>query len=183
MFLGNNAYFNGTNWIGTTTSYAQQMFFDGSGNMTFRNNSVTAGVASGFNNIMVLNHNTRNGYIDTNGNTIYSFSGYGGNVNAGASWSMTISQVLYEFQTSYMVDCVGFYAPGGVNIAAYATGIIHFTADGSTSSAQYANITSNGISISVSATNAGVYTVTFTNTAGSSQSNNNARIIKLNRMN
>ena len=127
--------------------------------------------------------NSRNGTIDALGNVISSFTGYGGTVGAGGSWSMTINQVLYEFETSYMVDVLGFYAPGGVNIQAWATGIIHFAADGGMNGANYANITSNGFSISVSATNAGVFTVTFTNTSGSSMSNNNARIIKLNRMN
>jgi hypothetical protein len=139
--------------------------------------------SAGTNSVMRLQGNTRNGTLDLRGNLVSSFFGYGGDVSAGASWSMTINQILYEFGTSYMVDCVGFYAPGGVNIQAWATGIIHFASDGGMNRTNYANITSNGISISVSATNAGVYTVTFTNTAGSSQSNNNARIIKLNRMN
>jgi hypothetical protein len=124
-----------------------------------------------------------NGTLDLRGNLVSSFTGYGGTTAAGASWSMTINQALFEFETSYMVDAVGFYAPGGVNIQAWATGIIHFMSDGSTNGNNYASITSNGISISLSSTNAGVYTVTFTNTAGSSMSNNNARIIKLNRMN
>ena len=132
---------------------------------------------------MRISSNTRNAELDLRGNTISSFTGYGGTVGAGSSWSMTINQVLYEFETSYMVDVIGFYAPGGVNIQAWATGIIHFMSDGSTNGSHYANITSNGFSISVSSTNAGVYTVTFTNTSGSSMSNNNARILKINRMN
>ncbi len=138
---------------------------------------------AGTNNVMRLQGNSRNGTLDLRGNLVSSFTGFGGTISAGASWSMTINQVLYEFETSYMVDVIGFYAPGGVNIQAWATGIIHFAADGGMNGANYANITSNGFSISVSGTNAGVWTVTFTNTSGSSMSNNNARIIKLNRMN
>jgi hypothetical protein len=138
---------------------------------------------AGSNNVMRIFGNSRNGTLDLRGNLVSSFTGFGGTVGAGSSWSMVINQVQFEFETSYMVDAIGFYAPGGVNIQAWATGIIHFMADGGTNGNHYANITSNGISINLSSTNAGVWTVTFINTSGSSMSNNNARIIKLNRMN
>lgn len=139
--------------------------------------------SAGTNSVMRLQGNSRNGTLDLRGNLLSSFSGTGGTRAAGASWSITLNQVLFEFETSYMVDAIGFYAPGGVNIQAWATGIIHFMSDGSTNGNNYANITSNGISISLSSTNAGVYTVTFTNTSGASMGDTNARIIKLNRMN
>jgi len=52
LFIGNNVYFNGTDWIGTTTGFATQMFFNSSGDTIFRNTSATAGVATGFNERM-----------------------------------------------------------------------------------------------------------------------------------
>jgi len=183
MFLGNNVYYNGTNWIGTTTSFAQQMFFDGSGNMTFRNASVTAGAATGFNNIMVLNQNGRNGYIDTQGNTLYSFYTYSGGVSNGASVSLSISQVLYEYMSSYLYDIVGLYAPSGTNVRAFATGFAHFFSDGSTNDNNVSTSTSTGWSVSSNSNNSGAFNIVFTNNSGYSQNNINIRVLKLNRMN
>jgi hypothetical protein len=167
-----NGVETGTIWASTSEFH---MYTYGSQNILFSTVNIER--------FRIGNSNTRNAEIDTRGNVIQSFSGTGGTRPAGSSWSMTINQVQFEFETSYMVDAIGFYAPGGVNIQAWATGIIHFMSDGSTNGANYANITSNGISISVSATNAGVYTVTFTNTSGSSMGDTNARILKINRMN
>jgi len=174
----------GSIYLGSTSTAFGLVYAD-SGALTIQTTSTIPIVflPGGTERFRIGNVNARNAEINLVGNVISSFSGTGGTRAAGASWSMTLNQVQFEFESSYIVDAIGFYAPGGVNIQAWATGIIHFMADGSTNGAHYANITSNGISISVSATNAGVFTVTFTNTSGASMGDTNARIIKINRMN
>jgi hypothetical protein len=186
FYVTGNAYFDSA-WKYKATSGAAFINLNSGGNGSIGFVCAESGTINTTINFTerfkIGNVNSRNAEINTVGNVIQSFSGTGGTIGAGASWSMVLNQVLYEFETSYIVDVIGFYAPGGVNIQAWATGIIHFMADGSTNGNNYSNITSNGFSISLSSTNAGVWTVTFTNTSGSSMSNNNARIIKLNRMN
>ena len=54
-------------------------------------------------------------------------------------------------------------------------------ADGSTNNAAVSSIGSNGWTVSASATNAGAFTITFTNSSGATMSNVNYRITKLNR--
>ena len=55
MFLGINHYYDGSNWIYTTTNPVSQMYFSGD-NIIFRNNtSGTSGTATGFNERMRIN--------------------------------------------------------------------------------------------------------------------------------
>lgn len=51
-FITKNVYFNGTDWVGVTTGWAQQMFFDNSGNTIWRNVNATANTVTGFNESM-----------------------------------------------------------------------------------------------------------------------------------
>jgi hypothetical protein len=149
---------------------------------TFTNHDLGI-LTNGTERFRIGNSNTRNAEIDTRGNVIQSFFNFGGTLAAGASYTTTINQVLFEYQTSYIVDAIGLYAPGGANIAAFSTAIIHFFNDGNTNSSFYSTITSTGLSITTSSNSSGVFNITVTNTAGSSMSNNNIRITKINRMN
>jgi hypothetical protein len=79
MFIGKNVYFDGSNWIGTTTGWAQQIVFDSSGNTIFRNANVTANTATGFNNQL---------YLTSGGNVLIGTtadSGYKMTVNSSGS--------------------------------------------------------------------------------------------------
>jgi hypothetical protein len=132
---------------------------------------------------MKLLGNSRNGTLDLMGNLVMSNYAAPSGIAAGATCAITLTQVQYEYVTSYIFDVVGFYAPSGTNIQAYYTGIAHFYADGSTNGSAIVNSTSTGWSASSSSTNGGTFTITFTNGSGYSMSNINIRVLKLNRMN
>jgi hypothetical protein len=139
--------------------------------------------ANGTERMRIGNVNTRNAEIDLKGNVIQSFVGSGGTLSAGATYSTTITQIQFEWETSYIVDASGLYAPGGANIQAFSTAIIHLFNDGNTHSTFVHTITSTGLSISATSNTSGTFNIIVTNTAGSSMSNNNIRILKINRMN
>jgi hypothetical protein len=127
--------------------------------------------------------NSRNAEINTNGNVVQSFISQPGNIGNGGTTSITIQQVQYEWETSYIYDIVGLYAPSGSNVRAFATGIAHFYTDGSTNDNNVATITSTGWSVSSNSNNSGTFNIVFTNNSGYTQNNINIRVLKINRMN
>jgi hypothetical protein len=124
---------------------------------------------------------TLSGPLNLGGNTVYSNWGTPANVNNGATTTFTYTQAAGEFQVQFQYNILGLYAPSGTNLNGYASGIAHFMADGSTNNAAVSSIGANGWTVSASATNAGVYTITFTNSSGATMTNVNYRITKLNR--
>jgi hypothetical protein len=126
---------------------------------------------------------TSGGGINTNNNTIYSAFIQPGNINNGASYTYTYQQTSAEYQVVFEYCIVGLYAPSGVNLNGITLGYAAFFADGSTNSAYNSLLIQNGWSISVSATNAGAFNITFTNGGGATMSNVNIRVRKVNRTN
>jgi hypothetical protein len=124
---------------------------------------------------------THNGPVDLGGNTVYSNWGTPANVNNGATTTFTYNQASGEFQVQFQYNIIGLYAPSGTNLNGYASGIVHFMADGTTNNAAVSSIGSSGWTVTASATNGGAFTITFTNSGGATMSNVNYRITKLNR--
>ena len=124
---------------------------------------------------------THNGPVDLGGYSVYSNWGTPANINNGATTTFTYNQSSGEYQVQFQYNILGLYAPSGTNLSGYASGIVHFMADGSTNNAAVSSIGSNGWTVTASATNAGAFTITFTNSSGATMSNVNYRITKLNR--
>ena len=124
---------------------------------------------------------THNGPVDLGGYSVYSNWGTPANINNGNTTTFTYQQTSGEYQVQFQYNILGLYAPSGTNLSGYASGIVHFMADGSTNNAAVSSIGSNGWTVSASATNAGAFTITFTNSSGATMSNVNYRITKLNR--
>jgi hypothetical protein len=119
--------------------------------------------------------------VDLGGNTVYSNWGTPANVNNGATTTFTYNQTSGEFQLQFQYNIIGLYAPSGTNLNGYASGIVHFMADGTTNNAAVSSIGSSGWTVTASATNGGAFTITFTNSSGATMTNVNYRITKLNR--
>lgn len=135
MFIGKNVYFDGTNWIGTTTGYAQQMFFDSSGNTIFRNVSATASTATGFNETMRI---LANGNVGIGTSSPSSFANGGltlGTSSAGKSLILNSSvdgdNGLIQFidknsNNSFQIFghslAMGFYGYGARDMQFYTNG-------------------------------------------------------------
>jgi hypothetical protein len=161
----------GNSWLGATsgtTGAGAKHYFSSTGAATFAG-SVTATSA------------TLSGPLNLGGNTVYSNWGTPANVNNGATTTFTYTQAAGEFQVQFQYNILGLYAPSGTNLNGYASGIVHFMADGSTNNAAVSSIGASGWTVTASATNAGEYTITFTNSSGATMTNVNYRITKLNR--
>jgi hypothetical protein len=124
---------------------------------------------------------THSGPINLSDNTIYSYFSQPSNVTNGNTTVYTYTQTSGEYQIQFQYNILGLYAPSGTNISGYASGIVHFMADGATNNAAVSSIGANGWTVTASATNGGAFTITFTNSSGATMTNVNYRITKLNR--
>jgi hypothetical protein len=125
---------------------------------------------------------TSTGAIRSGGGTISSYWGTPGNVVNGGNTTFTYNQTSGEYAVGFMYSIVGLYAPSGTNILGVGQGYAYFFSDGSTNGTSTSAQIATGWSVSLSATNAGAYTITFTNNSGATMSNINYRIIKVNRV-
>jgi len=146
-----------------------------SGAATFAS-SVTA------NSIVSSTTITSTGAISSGGGTISSYSGTPANVSNGGNTTFVYQQAGGEFAAGFMYSIIGLYAPSGTNILGVGQGYAYFFADGSTNGTSATAQIASGWSVAASATNAGAFTITFTNNSGATMTSVNYRIIKVNRI-
>ena len=125
---------------------------------------------------------TSTGAISSGGGTISSYSGTPANVSNGGNTTFVYQQASGEFAAGFMYSIIGLYAPSGTNILGVGQGYAYFFADGSTNGTSATAQIASGWSVAASATNAGAFTITFTNNSGATMTSVNYRIIKVNRI-
>lgn len=152
LFIGKNVFFDGTNWIGTTTGWSQQMFFDSSGNTIFRSVNATANTSTGFNESLRI---TSEGYlqitptstIPSTNNTILSYSsnGYlyiqGGSTGLALAGSGNRNNAIYvnsgsnqiQFHTNDGSNKATLNSGGTLVINNLGTGLVYSSSGGLTS--------------------------------------------------
>ena len=147
MVIGKNSFFDGTNWIGTTTGWAQQMFFDSSGNTIFRSANATISNTISFveslriqsDGVLKLSTTTS---IPSDNNTIFSYSTNGffyiqggttglalagsGNRNNAIYVNTTLNQI--NFATNDGLTKMQLNSAGNLNIGTLGTGIVYSNA-------------------------------------------------------
>jgi len=125
---------------------------------------------------------TAAGGLQTNLSTISSFYSTPGNVASAGTTTFVYNQTSAEYAVAFEYCIIGLYAPSGTNLYGIAHGFAYFMADGATNASYISQNIANGWSVAVSATNAGVFTITFTNGGGATMSNINIRTRKINRI-
>jgi hypothetical protein len=126
---------------------------------------------------------TAAGGLQTNLSTISSYYNTPGNVASGGTTTFVYNQTSAEYTVGFEYCIVSLYAPSGTNLYGVAHGFVFFMADGATSASYISQTIANGWTVTHSATNAGVFTVTFTAGGGATHSNINIRTRKINRTN
>ena len=126
---------------------------------------------------------TAAGGLQTNLSTISSYYNTPGNVASGGTTTFVYNQTSAEYTVGFEYCIVSLYAPSGTNLYGIAHGFVFFMADGATSASYISQTIANGWTVTHSATNAGVFTVTFTAGGGATHSNINIRTRKINRTN
>jgi len=124
---------------------------------------------------------THNGPVNLSDNTIYSYFSQPANVTSGNTTVYTYTQTSGEYCVGFEYSIMGLYAPSGTNLFGIAHGYAFFMADGSTNASYKSATAENGWSVAVAASNAGSFTITFTNSGGATMSNINLRVRKINR--
>jgi hypothetical protein len=124
---------------------------------------------------------TSNGNVKLNNTLITSFTANPSNLAASATYTYTITQPTYEYQSAYIIDVVGLSAPSGTNVNCYYYGIAHFFNDSSVATAAISGVTGNNFTVSVNATTGGAFNFVITNTSTASMGNIAVRILKINR--
>jgi len=124
---------------------------------------------------------TSNGNLKLNNSLISSFTANPSNLAASATYTYTITQPTYEYQSAYIIDVVGLSAPSGTNVNCYYYGIAHFFNDSSVATAAISGVTGNNFTVSVNATTGGAFNFVITNTSTASMGNIAVRILKINR--
>jgi len=125
---------------------------------------------------------THLGPVNLSDNTIYSYFSQPANVSSGNTTVYTYAQTSGEYCVAFEYSLVSLYAPSGTNLFGVAHGFAYFMADGSTNASYKSETIANGWSVVVAATNAGSFTITFTNGGGATMSNINLRVRKVNRV-
>ena len=124
---------------------------------------------------------THSGPINLSDNTIYSHFSQPANVSSGNTTVYTYSQLAGEFTVGFEYSIMSLYAPSGTNLFGVSHGFAYFMADGSTNANYISQLVNNGWTPSLSSTNAGVFTITFTAGGAATHTNINIRIRKINR--
>jgi hypothetical protein len=124
---------------------------------------------------------TSTGAISSGGGTFSSYYLAPGNVSSGGTTAFTYNQLAGEFTVGFEYSIMSLYAPSGVNLFGVSHGFAYFMADGSTNANYISQLANNGWTPSLSSTNAGVFTITFTAGGSTTHSNINIRIRKINR--
>jgi len=170
---------NGNLLVGYTTDQGYKFGVNGTSifaGAALFSSSVTA------NSLTSNNAITSNGAISSGGGTISSYSGTPANVSNGGNTTFVYQQAGGEFAAGFMYSIIGLYAPSGTNILGVGQGYAYFFADGSTNGTSATAQIASGWSVAASATNAGAFTITFTNNSGATMTSVNYRIIKVNRI-
>jgi hypothetical protein len=150
---------------------------NGANFIAYNNSSLTVTGAANFSSTI-----TSNGAISSGGGTFSSYHLTPANVNSGGTTAFTYNQLGGEFFVGFEYSIMSLYAPSGTNLYGVSHGFAYFMTDGSTNASYIAQLVNNGWTPSVSATNSGVFTITFTAGGGTTHSNINIRIRKINRV-
>jgi hypothetical protein len=124
---------------------------------------------------------THSGPINLSDSTIYSHFSQPANVSSGNTTVYTYTQTSGEYCVGFEYSIMSLYAPSGTNLFGLSHGFAYFMADGSTNATYSSQLANNGWTPSFSATNAGVFTITFTAGGSATHSNINLRVRKINR--
>jgi hypothetical protein len=150
---------------------------NGANFIAYNNSTLTVTGAANFSSTI-----TSNGAISSGGGTFSSYHLTPANVNSGGTTAFTYNQLGGEFFVGFEYSIMSLYAPSGTNLYGVSHGFAYFMTDGSTNASYIAQLVNNGWTPSVSATNSGVFTITFTAGGGTTHSNINIRIRKINRV-